>query len=116
MTFEETKLFESQLLAKGYRYIHSGKAEYHDDYEYYKAYYVKTSDNREVAYQIFFCFWNFEKYQPGAGYSVSIIVMPDSCTDDVGRRDLHLSVDWFNDIERVEKCAASFYIWISKID
>jgi hypothetical protein len=122
MTLQELKDFESKLSSAGYKKITSCKATETDDYEYYKAFYrdaVNLDEDKSdrLKYQIFFEVWDFEKYQEGNGYSVSITIMPESCNDNVGRRDLKLSVDWSTDIERVEKAAEEFYNFlITKID
>jgi len=113
MTLKEIKTFEKHLKSKGYKKIESCKAEQQDDYEWYKSF---KNNVGEIIYQIFFCFWNFEKYHEGAGYSVSVIILPDSCEDNVGRRDLYLSVDWSTNLVRVENCAEQFYAFIRLID
>ena len=113
MTHEEILAFESKLDARGYKKIKSAKAEFDDDYEWYKTF---RDDERELEYQIFFCFWNFEKYRDTAGWSVSVVIMPESCRNDVGRRDLHLSVSWSTDINKVENCASNFYKFITKFE
>lgn len=122
MTAQELKEFEAKLSSVGYKKITSCKATETDDYEYYKAFYrdaVNLDEDKEdrLKYQIFFQIWNFEQYMKGAGYSVSITIMPESCRNNVGRRDLKLSVDWSTDIERVEKAAEELYnLLVTKID
>lgn len=122
MTAQELKEFEAKLSSVGYKKITSCKATETDDYEYYKAFYrdaVNLDEDKEdrLKYQIFFQIWDFEQYMKDAGYSVSITIMPESCRNNVGRRDLKLSVDWSTDIERVEKAAEEFYnLLITKID
>lgn len=121
MTKEEIEKIEKRLEAKGYKKITQCKAQEHDDYEWYKAFYdiVKDSDGDDEKvpkYQIFFQFWDFTKYDAPFGWSISISIMPDSCIDNVGRRDLELSVDWASDIEKVEQVAESFYSFIRKMD
>lgn len=113
MTHTEIIEFESQLESLGYRKIKSAKAEDRDDYEWYKAFRDKDYN---LLYQIFFCFWDFEKYHLDTGWSVSVVIMPESCENDVGRRDLNLSVDWSTNIDKVEKAAEMFYDTIRKID
>ena len=112
MTKEELDKVEKQLTEHGYRKISGCKYKNSDDYEYYKSF----RDKEDLKYQIFFEVWNFEKYQHGAGYSVSVSVMPESVRDNVGRRDLQLFVDWSTDIERVEKAAEMFYDFVKQID
>lgn len=122
MTAQELKEFEAKLSSVGYKKITSCKATETDDYEYYKAFYrdaVNLDEDKEdrLKYQIFFQIWNFEQYMKGAGYSVSITIMPESCRNNVGRRDLKLSVVWSTDIERVEKAAEELYnLLVTKID
>ena len=104
--------FEKELQEKGYKKLDSCKAKDRDSFEWYKAFRYK---NGNLKYQIFFEFWDFVKY----GYSewgVSVTVMPESCEDNVGRRDLELSVDWVEDIDKIEKVADSFYKFIRKAD
>jgi hypothetical protein len=114
MTLQEIQKLEKRLEKKGYKkLVRSCKAEDRDDWEWYKAFYDK---DKECKYQIFFCFWNFEQFQKDAGYSVSVIVIPNSTKDYVGRRDLHLSVDWSTNLVRVENCAEQFYAFIRLID
>lgn len=119
MTYEEILKFEEQLEQKGYRKIKSAKAELTDDYEWYKAFYGSGNEDYPLKYQIFFCFWDFTKYREddqNFAWSVSIVIIPESCHNQVGRRDLHLSVDWSLNIEKVEICAEDFYEFITKID
>lgn len=122
MTARELKEFEAKLSSAGYKKITSCKATETDDYEYYKAFYRDAANLDEdkddrLKYQIFFQIWDFEQYFQGNGYSVSITIMPESCRNNVGRRDLKLSVDWSTNIERVEKAAEEFYnLLITKID
>ena len=104
--------FEEKLIEHGYKKTIVGKATSTDDYEYYKAFY----GDEGVKYQIFFEIWNFEKYQPDAGYSVSVTVIPDSIRNYVGRRDLKLSTDYCLRINTVEKVASDFYDMIIKTD
>lgn len=119
MTYKEIQAFESKLEEKEYRKITQCKAEQTDDYEWYKAFYDYDKDEYPLKYQIFFCFWDFTKYKPldtSVGWSVSIVIIPESCENNVGRRDLHMSVDWSTNIEKVETCAEEFYNLIRKID
>lgn len=119
MTYKEIQAFESKLKEKGYKKIKSAKAELTDDYEWYKAFYGSGNEDYPIKYQIFFCFWNFTQHRdddPNFAWSVSIVIIPESCCDQVGRRDLHLSVDWSTNIDKVEKCAEEFYEFITKID
>ncbi len=108
MTKKELAQFEEKLVAAGYKKITSAKATPDDEYEYYKAFY-ENKDKERPKYQIFFEVWDFEKYRYLAGYSVSSVIIPDSITEDAGRRDLHLSVDWNDDIEKTEAMAEQFY-------
>lgn len=109
MTREEIKLFEDRLVEHGYKKIYQCKATQSDDFEYYKAFYG-YDDDYPIQYQIFFEFWDFEKYGDiPTGWSVSVTILPESCKNDVGRRDFKLSVDWSTDIERVERVAQKFY-------
>lgn len=112
MTLKEIESFESKLKEKGYEKIQTCKIESHDDYEWYKAF----RDSNGFKYQIFFCFWDFEKYHDPSGWSVSVIISPESCENNVGRRDLYLSVDWSTNIHKVEQCAEMFYHFINIID
>ena len=110
---------ESKLEKCGYKKITSCKANMDDEYEWFKPFYYPDRDDwgeRVIKYQIFFEFWNFDKYLPGEGWGISVTIMPDSCEEDVGRRDLELSVDWADDIERVEKVAEKFYEFIREMD
>lgn len=119
MTHEDVKAIESKLKEKKYKRITQCKAEEHDDYEWYKAFYDYSKDEYPLKYQIFFCFWDFSKYEhydKTFCWSVSIIIMPESCENDVGRRDLNMSVNWSDNIEKVETCAEEFYEFITKID
>ena len=116
MTYKEIQAFESKLEEKGYKKIKSAKAELTDDYEWYKPFYGSGNEYYPLKYQIFFCFWDFTKYRENDQWSVSIIIIPESCHDQVGRRDLHLSVDWSTNIDKIEKCAEEFYEFITKID
>ena len=112
MSEKELKDFEEKLINHGYKKVTCGKVTYNDDYEYYKPFY----DNDNVKYQIFFEIWNFEKYQMGAGFSLSVTILPESCVDNVGRRDLKLSTDYCDNIEIIEYVAYEFYKTIIKID
>jgi len=119
MTHEEIVAFESKLEKRGYKKIKSAKAKLTDDYEWYKAFYGSRNEDYPLKYQIFFCFWNFAQYRyedPNFAWSISIVIIPESCCNNVGRRDLHLSVDWSTNIEKVEFCAEDFYEFITKID
>ena len=119
MTYKEIQAFESTLQDRGYKKIKSAKAELTDDYEWYKAFYGSGNEDYPLKYQIFFCFWDFTKYRdddPNFAWSVSIVIIPESCHDQVGRRDLHMSVNWSTNIEKVETCAEEFYNLIRKID
>ena len=121
MTYEEILKFEEQLEQRGYRKIKSAKAELTDDYEWYKAFRGNEvpDEYHNLKYQIFFCFWDFTKYRerdPNFAWSVSVVIIPESCYNQAGRRDLHMSVDWSTNIDKVEKCAEGFYEFITKID
>ena len=112
MKIEDIEPFEQLLASKGYRKIYQSKAKSQDTYEWYKAF--RDSDY-ELKYQIFFEFWDFTKY--GENYwGLSICIMPESCKNDVGRRDLELSVDWATNLEKVEKTAEKYYDFITEID
>ena len=104
---------EKQLEDRGYNKITIFKNEANDDYEWYKAFY--RSDG-VLKYQIFFQFWCWEKYRAGDGWGISVTIMPESCENNVGRRDLNLSVDWLDDIWRVEKVASRLYDFIIEMD
>lgn len=104
---------EKQLEDKGYKKITQCKAKLNDDYEWYKSFYDTEGT---IKYQIFFQFWCWEKYRAGEGWGVSVSIMPESCINNVGRRDLELSVDWVDDIWRVEKVASRFYDFITEMD
>lgn len=109
MTNRELKDFEELLRKYRYRKITTCKVEVMDDYEWYK---VFRNAQDETEYQIFFCFWNFGKYLPDAGWKISVIIVPNGD----GRIDLHLSTDWMHDISRVEKCATEFYKTVLRIE
>lgn len=113
MTKEVLDNFEEKLIEHGYKKITVGKATSTDEYEYYKAFYDYDD---ELKYQIFFEIWNFEKYQPNAGYGVSVTIIPDSVRNYVGRRDLKLSTDYCLYVKTVEKVASAFYDMIIKTD
>lgn len=122
MTDKEIKEFESNLEKEGYKKIKSAKAEPTDNYEWYKAFYGSGNEDYPLKYQVFFCFWDFGKYRsndPNLDWSVSIVIIPESCADGVGKRDLHvlhMSVEWSTNIKKVETCAEEFYNLIRKID
>ena len=73
-----------------------------------------------MKFQIFFEFWDWTKYRkdgpPDFEWSVSLCIMPESCENDVGRRDLHISCDWVTNIDKVERVAAEYYDFITKVD
>jgi hypothetical protein len=104
---------EKQLENRGYKKITQCKAKFDDDYEWYKSFYDSEGT---IKYQIFFQFWCWEKYRAGEGWGVSVSIMPESCINNVGRRDLELSVDWADDILRVEDVARRFYTFITEMD
>lgn len=112
MTFQEITELERTLEAYGYRKIYQAKAHLDDDYEWAKAF---RDDDGELRYQTFFQFWNFEKYQAGAGWSVSVAILPNSL-DDLGRRDLQLSTNWTTNVDKVQTVAESYYWFIKKMD
>ena len=115
MSIEEKENLEAILQSKGYRKIESCKITYNDDYEWYKAFY---DDEHELLYQIFFEFWDWAKYNRHdvVPWGVSVTISPESCRNNVGRRDLALSVDWDQDVERIERLAKDFYEFITKHD
>jgi hypothetical protein len=102
----------TRLEERGYKKLTSCKSKDRDDFEWFKAVKYKNGD---LKYQIFFEFWDFTKYG-GPDWGVSVTIMPESVKDSVGRRDLELSVDWSEDIDRVEKAAEGFYKFIRKVD
>lgn len=120
-TFEQV---QKLLGERGYRRITNCKATDNDDFEYYKAFYEPDSDpdeENQLKYQIFFEFWDFTKYshfRPDItdenGFGISVTVLPESCQNFVGRRDLKLGVGWTTDINRVEKVAEKFYEFLKK--
>lgn len=112
MTFQEITELERTLEACGYRKIYQAKAHLDDDYEWAKAF---RDDDGELRYQTFFQFWNFEKYQTSAGWSVSVAILPNSL-DGLGRRDLQLYTNWSTNIDKVERVAAEYYDFITKMD
>lgn len=121
MTKEDKEKFEQALADRGYKKITQAKAEASDDYECYKAFYKDDKDAEyRLKYQIFFQFWDWEKYRrnnpPDFAWSVSIAILPESCENHVGRRDLLLSVDWSTNIDKVETVAAEYYDFITKMD
>lgn len=112
MHLKEIDALVEKLAERGYRKLTTCKSKENDTFEMYKAVYYK---NGELKYQIFYEFWDFVKY--GAGHwGVSLTVMPESVRDGVGRRDLELSVDWLENIDKVEYMAEKFYRFITKID
>ena len=113
MDIKQLQKFEKALAKRGYKRITSAKAEQSDDYEYYKAF---KDEEGELKYQIFFEFWDWEQFRIGDGYSVSVTIIPESTKNNVGRRDLKLSVDWATNIVRVEICGEEFYNFIRRID
>lgn len=100
------------LSERGYRLLTTCKSKEHDTFEMFKPFRRKNGD---LKYQLFFELWDFTKYG-GPDWGVSITVIPESCENNVGRRDLELSVDWAFDIDRVENAAEGFYRFIRKID
>lgn len=112
LTDKEVHSFEEILESRGYKKILSSKYNSDDDYEYYKAVY---DDEENLSYQIFFKFWDFEKYCAGSGYSVSVAIMPISL-DGLERRDLNLSVDWATDVDKIELLAEKFYKFITEFE
>ena len=119
MKTEDKLALESTLEKRGYRKIESCKITLDDDYEWYKAVYnPEVVDEQQLKYQIFFEFWDWTKYggHDNGAWGVSITISPESCHDNVGRRDLKLSVDWERDVERVERVAEDFYEFITKRD
>ena len=114
MHCEKNKIDEliTALSDRGYRKLYTCKSKEHDTFEMFKAFKYRNGD---LKYQLFFEFWDFTKYG-GPDWGVSITVIPESCENNVGRRDLELSVDWAFDIDRVEKAAEGFYRFIRKID
>ena len=121
MNKQQLDKFEQKLWERGYKKITSCKATQSDDYEYYKAFYDNDKEY-PLQYQIFFEFWDFSIYKDRIPdeenwYKVSITIMPESCKNNVGRRDLSLSVDWDTNIEKVEKVAQKFYEFlITEVD
>ena len=111
MNQNELSVFENRLIDKGYKKIYSAKYDPDDDYEYYIP--VRDPETGDLKYQIFFEFWNFEKYKTDAGWSVSLTIMPESVSG-LGRRDLNISADWITDIEKVELLAMQFYNFINQ--
>lgn len=113
MVIQDVTDLEKQLKDGGYRKITACKIKSEDDYEWYKAFYRPDG---VLKYQIFFEFWCWEKYRYGEGWGVSVTVSPESCENNVGRRDLQLSVDWFGNVSKVEKVAEKFYDFITEMD
>lgn len=121
MTTEDKEKFEQGLAESGYKKIKQAKVEASDDYECYKAFYKDDPDAEyRLKYQIFFEFWDWTKYRkdgpPDFEWSVSLCIMPESCENDVGRRDLHISCDWVTNVDKVERVAAEYYDFITKMD
>lgn len=121
MTTEDKEKFEQALADRGYKKITQAKSQSEDDYEYYKAFYKDDPDAEYwLKYQIFFQFWDWMKYRqdglPDFEWSVSIAILPESCENYVGRRDLLLTVDWSTNIDKVERVAAEYYDFITKMD
>lgn len=121
MTTNDKEKFEQGLAERGYKKITQAKSEGRDDYEYYKAFYKDDEDAEyRLKYQIFFEFWDWTKYRkdgpPGFEWSVSLCIMPESCENDVGRRDLHICCDWVTNVDKVERVAAEYYDFITKMD
>lgn len=111
LTRKDVDAFMARLEQRGYKRGQDYTFTDQPDWTYYKAFGDGYGD---YTYQIFFEFWNFDQYRPGAGYGVSTTILPESCRNDVGRRDLKLSVDWNLDINRVEKVAEKFYEFLKK--
>ena len=109
---EDIEKLEEALSNRGYKKITSCKANLDDDFEYYKS--LNDKDGNHT-YQIFYEFWDFTKYG-GSDWGVSVTIIPESCENNIGRRDLALSVDWVNNIDKVEETAKRFYKFIKKID
>ena len=115
MTKEQANKLEQELEERGYKKITQCKATENDDFEWYKAFrypYLNANEEYELKYQLFFQFWDFEKYGytgNDGGWSVSIEIMPESCKNNVGRRDVALSVDWSADVDKVEHFAERYY-------
>ena len=115
MTKEQIIDFEEKLKESGYRKYTTCKVKQFDAFEYIKSFKDKKNN---FLYQICFEFWDFTKYGDfhKGGWDISVTILPESCEDNVGRRDLALSVDWADDIKRVEYTAERFYKFIRKID
>lgn len=119
MTKEDKEKFEQALADRGYKKITQAKSQSDDDYEYYKAFYKDDPDAEyRLKYQIFFQFWDWEMFcfEPDFVWSVSLCIIPESCENDVGRRDLHISCDWVTNVDKVERVAEEYYDFITKTD
>ena len=111
MTIKEAKEFEDKLDLWEYKKITSCRYNSNDSFEWYQTY---RNASGEILYQIFFEFWDFTKFELSGNNAmgVSITILPES--DENGRRDLTLSVDWVTDIARVERVAANFYKFVKE--
>lgn len=108
MKKSEWETFEDTLIKRGYKkwtiYRYGKEA-----FDVSKV----VRDGDKDLFQLIFRFWDFEKYQEGAGYSVDFVVMP--CID--GRMDAICSsmqngLD--NNVEFAEQFAKDYYEFVIK--
>ncbi len=108
MTHEEWKAFEDTLINRGYR-VWTRCCYGEEDFDVS----FMARDGEKDLFQLIFRFWDFEKYQEGAGYSVDFVVMP--CID--GRMDAICSAmanDLDNNVEFAEQFAKDYYKFVIK--
>lgn len=105
MTREEIELFEDRLVEHGYKKITTCKVTQMDDFEYFKPFYCDDGES-PIAYQIFFEFWDFTKYEDiPQEWDISLVILKGG----LDRVDLKISSDWLIDIKKVEQIAEDFY-------
>jgi len=115
MEKQELELLESQLQERGYKQYFNSKYDNNAAYDYIKSF--KDEDYDEIEYQVIYQVWDFERYRPGMGYGVSVVVLP-ATPFNLGRRDLLL--DYRNkdlvQIDKIEQIAKRFYDFILEQD
>lgn len=115
MEKQELELLESKLQEKGYKQYYNSKYSDNTAYEYMKSF--EGEDYDEEGYLVIYQVWDFERYRPGMGYGVSVVVMPETPTD-LGRRDLLLDYRNYQlaQIDKIEQIAKNFYDFILEQD
>lgn len=106
MTKSEWETFEDTLIKRGYKkWTRCCYGE-----EDFDVSFMARNGDKDL-FQLIFRFWDFEKYQEGAGYSVDFVVMP--CI--YGRMDAFCSSmqnGLSNNIEFAEKFAQEYYEFV----